>query len=355
MSDVRKGFVDSAHLRKGDPLISVALSTYNGAEFLEQQLDSLLSQTYPNLEIVAADDCSTDDTVQILKRYAERDARIRVLIRHRNLGVNRSFNESFAECTGAFIAPCDQDDIWHPEKLSVLMSAIGEKAVAYCDSELIDSRGRTLNRRMSSILGMASTDDPLTLALANCASGHAMLIRRSVCLEASDVPDHVLYDWWIAAVAASRGGVVFVDRCLVQYRQHGGNVSDILSALGPNSRVRPAGYKALELSIIGSRLRSLALLHGPYQERIVRIARLWSRRESQWVSPALGWLVTRHRRRIFMVTRMRGTKLWRNALRFFTGLRTKRLTNGHAYRVPLDDFTAMDCNGPQSGNIRVMR
>jgi glycosyltransferase involved in cell wall biosynthesis len=100
-----------------EELISVALCTYNGARFIRGQLDSLLAQTHRNIEVLAADDASTDDTVSILQEYAERDPRVRVLVNRHNMGFKKNFEQVISSCRGSFIAPCDQDDIWFPEKL----------------------------------------------------------------------------------------------------------------------------------------------------------------------------------------------------------------------------------------------
>ena len=78
--------------------MSVALCTYNGEPFLRQQLDSVLAQSHRNLEIVAFDDASTDASGAILSEYAARDARLRVHIHSRNLGIRHNFEAAFREC-----------------------------------------------------------------------------------------------------------------------------------------------------------------------------------------------------------------------------------------------------------------
>src|ERR1700678_4116600 len=99
-----------------DPLVSVILPVYNGAEVVGPELESTLSQTYQNLEILVIDDGSTDGTPAILDLYAARDARIRVLSQA-NSGVARARNRGIAEAHGDFIAPPDADDLWDPTKI----------------------------------------------------------------------------------------------------------------------------------------------------------------------------------------------------------------------------------------------
>jgi glycosyltransferase involved in cell wall biosynthesis len=132
-----------------NPLISIALCTFNGAVHLREQVDSLLAQSYKELEIVAVDDCSTDATRAMLEDYQRRDPRLRVLVNPSNLGFKRNFAFAISQCRGEFIAPCDQDDVWDTAKLDELFATIGSNSLAYCDSELIDAQGRSLDKAMS--------------------------------------------------------------------------------------------------------------------------------------------------------------------------------------------------------------
>ncbi len=101
------------------PLVSIAMTTYNGEKYLSAQLDSILNQTYKNLEIIICDDCSTDDTRQILTNYSKKDSRIKLFFNDKNLGYSKNFQKAISLCTGNFISLSDQDDIWIPEKISL--------------------------------------------------------------------------------------------------------------------------------------------------------------------------------------------------------------------------------------------
>src|SRR5690606_28939344 len=106
-------------------LISVALCTYNGDHFLEEQLDSIMLQDYPYKEIVISDDCSADRTWEILKTYRDRyPGQIRLYRNEQNLGYNRNFEIVLSHCRGDYIAISDQDDIWLPHKLSSLLKLL---------------------------------------------------------------------------------------------------------------------------------------------------------------------------------------------------------------------------------------
>jgi glycosyltransferase involved in cell wall biosynthesis len=313
--------------RPTDPLISIALCTYNGARYLREQLDSLLAQTHSNIEIVAVDDCSTDATFEILMEYHARDARVRVIANEVNLGFRKNFARAASLCVGDFIAPCDQDDVWLPDKLTTLLRAIGEHPLAYCDSELIDEQGASLGVAMSDIFAMVSTDDPAVFAAGNCVSGHALLCRRELVERAFPAPTCFFHDWWLAAVAASAGGVVYCERKLVRYRYHGTNVTDIL---GERTIRRHRGYRWKQLREFRERLEHLARLPGGSRAFIERLRDLWIAREEQWFSLTLACFIFRHGSRLFAL-RKSGRHPVRYVLRYAPGLRLKRIANPFGY------------------------
>ena len=209
------------------PLISVALSTYNGAAHLREQVDSVLAQQDVALELVAVDDGSSDATYAMLEEYARHDPRVRCSRNPRNLGPTAGFERAMSLCIGEFIAPCDQDDIWDPRKLAVLLAAMDGVDLAYCDSGYIDAEGRPLQRRVSDDLPMMAGRDPLPFAFANTVSGHAALLRRDLFERARPFPEGVFHDWWLALHAAGGMGVRYVDQPLVRFRRHEGSFSNV--------------------------------------------------------------------------------------------------------------------------------
>ena len=201
------------------PRVSVALCVHNGARWVV-------------LEVVALDDVSTDDSLALLREYAARDPRVRVEANETNLGHVRSFEKCMGLCTMPLIAPCDQDDVWEPNKLATLIGAMRLGAdLAYCDSAYIDAEGRSLGRSLSQDLNvMLSGGDPLRFAFGNTVSGHALVVRREVFESARPFPALLYHDWWLAMRAAAGTGVVYVDRPLVRFRRH----ADAASPAGKN-------------------------------------------------------------------------------------------------------------------------
>jgi len=99
-------------------MVSIALATYNGERFLKEQLDSILEQSYTDIEIIACDDCSTDSTPQILEDYQKKDSRLKVYFNEKNLGFKKNFEKCISLCDGDYIALSDQDDVWTKDHIA---------------------------------------------------------------------------------------------------------------------------------------------------------------------------------------------------------------------------------------------
>ncbi|MCF0069085.1 glycosyltransferase family 2 protein [Dyadobacter sp. CY261] len=211
-------------------LISIALCTYNGSTFLREQLDSILHQRYTHWELIVVDDCSTDSTRDILQEYAGKDSRIALHYNHRNLGYNKNFEKALGLCQSELIAICDQDDIWHPEKLAKQVALIGSHTMIYHDSEFVDSTGQSMNRRISDKLNLYRGNEPEVFLFLNCVSGHSILLKKSVLQKSLPFPHGFHYDHWLAFNAACLGSIDFVPEPLVKYRQHSANNTDLLAS-----------------------------------------------------------------------------------------------------------------------------
>lgn len=125
-----------------EELVSIIMPTYNGAKYLAASIDSILSQTYKNWELIITDDCSTDGTQAIIKSYADSDARIRSYFFEENQGSGATRNKCIEEARGRYIAFCDSDDRWLPEKLEKQLNFMQEHDYAFafssyytCDEE----------------------------------------------------------------------------------------------------------------------------------------------------------------------------------------------------------------------------
>ncbi|MEB2785640.1 glycosyltransferase [Algoriphagus persicinus] len=212
------------------PLISIAMCTYNGARYLRKQLDSLVYQTYPNLELSIFDDCSSDETIEIIMEYAERFPQLTLHQNAENLGYQKNFEANFKACAGVLIAPCDQDDIWALDKIEKLFNILADHILVYHDSELIDGTGQSMRVKMSTQLNFVRGRNPRTFLFFNCVSGHSMLFRKELLDHIFPFPTKGFYDHWIVFVASHYGTIDFKPECLVKYRQHQHTLTDILGA-----------------------------------------------------------------------------------------------------------------------------
>lgn len=214
--------------------VSVALCTYNGARYLEEQLRSIAGQSLPPLELVACDDRSTDETVEILRAFAaSAPFPVRVHVNERNLGSTRNFEQAIGMCRGGVIALCDQDDVWPAEKLARMEAVFRARpgvGMVFTDGVVVDDDLRSTGLGLWQSFGFtprmvrqfARGDAFLLLLARNLVTGAAMAFRASVAERALPVPELSgrIHDGWIALVAAAGGEVTALNEPLLLYRRH---------------------------------------------------------------------------------------------------------------------------------------
>ncbi|WPR76163.1 glycosyltransferase family 2 protein [Algoriphagus sp. NG3] len=211
---------------KTSPLVSIALCTYNGSKYLAVQLESILNQTYQNLEIVIVDDRSTDSTYDLLLSYQSKYPNIIRLHRNeRNLGFVKNFEKAISLCQGSMIALSDQDDIWDCSKIATQVENIKDNVLIYHDSLMVNEEGVSLKKSISDLKNMYSGESPLPFLFNNCVSGHSILMKRELIKDILPFPKEIFYDWWIAFKATQAGAISYLDDTLVHYRQHEGTIT----------------------------------------------------------------------------------------------------------------------------------
>lgn len=207
--------------------ISIALATYNGARYLREQLDSILRQSVPFSELVISDDASTDDTWRIITEYAAKDARINAYRNETNIGFIANFEKALSHCTGDYIALSDQDDIWLPEHIEVLLNHIGDKILAVGDAEVICADGYRTGKRLSYLehLDCIPESDVSTaytiFFYRGCMQGASMLFKRALLSKGLPIPGNGIYhDVWLSALACFAGGMRYISEVVTLYRRH---------------------------------------------------------------------------------------------------------------------------------------
>jgi glycosyltransferase involved in cell wall biosynthesis len=200
--------------------ISVCIATYNGEQYVYEQIASILPQLREEDEIIVVDDCSKDGTVRELARFG--DTRLKILQNETNLGAVRSFERGLQMAGGELIFLSDQDDVWREDKIQRALEAFeSDPSVTLVISavEPTNSAGDSLAPRAANSSGFRG--GVLQTLLKNKYRGCAMAFRRSVADAALPFPaDIPMHDSWIGLVNTLIGDVRYVPLPLLRYRRH---------------------------------------------------------------------------------------------------------------------------------------
>lgn len=207
--------------------VAILMSTYNGEKYLKEQIDSLISQTYENIEIYIRDDGSKDNTVKIVKEYKEKYKNI-TLIEGKNLGFINSFFELLKICNDAdYYAYCDQDDVWMEDKIQRAVEFLektnkNKPALYFSNSDYYDGdmnylataeKNKVYNFRNSLV---ECVTQGMTMVVNNCT--RKLIIQNK--------PENCLYhDWWTYMICSGFGEIIYDDKSLVKYRRHNKSVT----------------------------------------------------------------------------------------------------------------------------------
>ena len=208
------------------PLVSVIMTTYNGEQYLKTQLETVMAQSYKNIEIIICDDCSEDGTRELVKNFAAADKRISYFFNQQNLGVNKNFEQCFLKAKGDFIAIADQDDIWLPQKIEEQMSLFTAEDIVLVHSISVHFSGKILPiKKKASSIHLFEGSNVKMLLLRNSVSGHNIIFRKKLLSHVLPLPKGIYYDWWIVQTASCIGKVVGASKVLAYHRSHGANVT----------------------------------------------------------------------------------------------------------------------------------
>jgi len=210
------------------------MCTYNGAEFLPAQLESIASQIRRPDEIVISDDGSTDETQSVITDFADKSSLpIAVHTNMQNVGSVKNFERAIELCTGDIIALSDQDDVWREDRLQLIETTFNKNpnaGLVFSDAEIVDEKLNSLGRRMWDEVGF---DNHKRKLLANgraldvlitgwTVTGATMAFRSNYKSLALPVPTNIqmIHDGWIALTVAAVADVVAIEEPLIKYRQH---------------------------------------------------------------------------------------------------------------------------------------
>jgi glycosyltransferase involved in cell wall biosynthesis len=278
------------------PLVSVVLCCYNGSRFLEQQVDSILTQTYSPLELIISDDGSTDDTRKVLSKYIN-SPNITIHFQEKNIGLAANFAFASQKARGEYIAFSDQDDIWLPEKIQALVAARADYPLVYSDSLLVDESGNSLNKKLSDIREMYTGDDSRGYILYSCVWGHGMLITKSLLKRSLPMPAHIHHDIWLAFQAFLNGGIKYHADVLTHYRQHETSSS---KTIAQKTSTRPAAERFAAYKAKLDWIKLMQARERPrYQPFYTKLLSLYSKKEgNKYVFP-LFFFMLKYRKALF--------------------------------------------------------
>ncbi len=216
--------------------ISIALCTYNGEKFLQEQLASIAAQSLRPDELVVCDDLSNDNTIAILSEFKTwAQFAVHIHRNENNLGPVKNFEKAISLCRGDYIFLCDQDDVWLPNKIELSLQKMAQMEAAYgADAPLIlHTDARVVDAKLNLIaesLWHFQKSNPAKgkilnrLLLQNTATGCTILLNEALKKKALPIAeDAMMHDWWLALVAVTFGHLECLHEPLILYRQHGGN------------------------------------------------------------------------------------------------------------------------------------
>lgn len=214
-------------------LCSVVIPAYKCASYIGETLDSVLGQTYPELEIMVVNDCSPDNSEEVILEYCSRDARIKYLKNEANQGVAETRNRGIRAATGEWIALVDSDDCWESNKIEAQIQLLKEKSAVLCYTgcQFMNNQGQLLNR----VFNVPETVDYPGLLYQNVIVCSSVLIRRELLLQHPMYGDHMHEDYitWL--------------HILKEHKAYGINAPLVRYRIADNSKTRNK-FKSMQMT-----------------------------------------------------------------------------------------------------------
>lgn len=237
-------------MQKEKPKIAVLIAAYNGEKFLKQQLDSILEQTYQNIEIYISDDKSTDNTLKILSLYQQKyPNKVFYSLNKINLGLVKNFENLISNCSIEYMALSDQDDIWSKNKLEVQMNEIlkmeavdeNSACLVHSDLSMIDDDNHFIDKSYSKYRNYHLKEKKdLGHILGPCGvMGNTILLNKKLKEIILPFPSKLdVHDYWIAVNCELFGKRKTLKSQLVKYRIHHHNFSNSKDVFNKKKRLK---------------------------------------------------------------------------------------------------------------------
>ena len=212
--------------------VDILMATYNGEKYVKEQIDSILNQTYKNIQLIISDDCSTDSTRDILKQY-EQNERVKIYYQEKNLGYIKNFEFLLKHVENDVYMLSDQDDFWKEEKIEKSLEKLENENLnlVFGDLEVVDENLNTICPSFNKYMKLDRKiekyiNDYRMQYLYNCMTGCTMMARKKDIDKILPVPansKHVPHDYWMGLMIALDGKVGYLKEKYIKYRQHGNN------------------------------------------------------------------------------------------------------------------------------------
>lgn len=212
--------------------IDVLMTTYNGEKYLQEQIESILNQTYTNIQLIISDDCSQDETKEILKKY-KNHPQVKIYYQEHNLGYVKNFEFLIKHVEHNLYMMSDQDDIWLPQKIEKTYKKMcDEKAdLVFTDLEIVDENAKTISKSFNKEMKKAHKINKTIGTnkfeyLYNNITGCTILTKKELIDKILPFPEntkYIIHDSWIGLITSFNGKISYLEEPTILYRQHTNN------------------------------------------------------------------------------------------------------------------------------------
>ena len=217
-------------------MVDILMATYNGEKYLEEQIESIIGQSYKEWNLIIRDDGSTDRTAEILKKYADAYPE-KICVKFNSVGTGSAkanFFKLIHDAQSTYVMFCDQDDVWDADKIEVTLGKMKQMEedgsqiplLVATDLKVVDSKGNVLDDSFLHYMNLPETVQLNHILIQNNITGCTVMINRVLCQmlkEVKSVQKIVMHDHFAAITAALYGKVEILNQSTIQYRQHEAN------------------------------------------------------------------------------------------------------------------------------------
>ena len=204
--------------------ISVCMATYNGATYIIEQMNSILTELQDNDEVIVSDEHSSDNTIDLISSL--NDDRIKVVYNEKERGYASNFENAISNSTGDIIFLSDQDDVWVRGKVNLMLKALENGDLVVSDAEIVDKDLNCIEKSHFALFGVKTgfwVNFTKTRYIGACMAFKRQMLKK--ILPMPEKRKYCAHDYWIAMVGEAYYKVALVDIPLLKYRRHGENAS----------------------------------------------------------------------------------------------------------------------------------